>query len=54
MSDLLADELIWLTEDIPALRVAEDHPLTPTVLHHGRRNLPSEGTFGHLQENNDV
>ena len=38
-ADLFSDDLVTLAEDVPPLRVSEDHPVAPAVLYHGRANL---------------
>merc|ERR1719483_1674200 len=41
---LLANELVSLTEDIPSLRMPQNDPVDTTVLYHGRRKLPSKSS----------
>merc|ERR1719188_2064442 len=46
--DLLADERVALTQDVPPLRVAENDPLAAHVLDHAGADLPGEGALRRL------
>lgn len=48
MSDLLGNEAVWLVEDGPAFRVADDDPIAPAVLDHLGGDLATEVTSGNL------